>query len=269
MGFLVDEEWVSSIDRKIIKSGYVQKNKRVYKGVIRYKDDIIWECDHAHSRPEYNSRHYKTNLVWEYAALQCGKTAANQLRLWVGGQLRHPDESSRVRGEHGLIAYENVPYSRQDEKSVEVGDAQYRGRLTLREDGYRILEVTQNPVEVGDLFITGGIFLDAQKDTSLHPKITGTQLTRWLTAAAYLHADVWGLTFRNPQQRISVEVPDPEIAKAYLPKSTDLSDPHVRTVREGGKRKYQVIDRKGKVIETYPHRGRAVKHLESLEQEAS
>ena len=236
-----------------VVGGFTRLNKKVWKGVLRdaQTNAIVWQCRHVHSRPEYNARSTFDHDIWEYSALNCGKEAEYQSR----------------RGEEpvGLIGAVNRTDNgthRDDTKLVDVQIHRFRGRVSLREDGYRVLDIESLGLEG----LQGQIILETKKDDRGHPRASPEQLARWLMAAVLLEGDVWGLTFRDPRRRASVDQIDREAIKRYLPKRKKRkpTDPFIRTVRDEGRRRYEVVGPEGEVLHTVAHRGQARKLLDQI-----
>lgn len=240
--------------------GFIQVNRKVWKGAIRDKDTnaLLWQCDHVHSRPEYNARSVIVDDgIWEYSALNCGIEAAHQWR-----------RDQAVSGLVGLVGQPvGIDARRDDTKTVEVDERNYVGRISLREDGYRQLDITSLGF---DDPITGYVILERKKDDTGHPQtISSLSKSRWLMAAVLLEGDVWGLVFRDPRFKAKVSKIDHDAIQRYIPKRKSTStEPFIRSVRKDGKRRYEVVDAKGNVVRTVLHRGRAVKVLEEIEESA-
>lgn len=245
----------------LVVGGFIQVNRKVWKGVIRDKDTnaLLWQCDHVHSRPEYNSRSIMVDDdVWEYSALNCGIEAEHQWRR------KQDPEGVIGRVGHGYVH----DVRRDDTKVAEVGVHGYIGHISLREDGYRQLKVSS--LGVDDL-ASGHIILEKKKDDSLHPHdAPSLAYARWLMAAVLLEGDVWGVIFRDPKRKAKVNEVDYEAIRRFIPKRKPQSShgAFVRPVRQDGKRRYEVVDANSRVVHTVAHRGRAAKLLQEIEEKA-
>lgn len=258
MGYMVDNPSHWTPERT--QAGYVQVNKRVFKGVVRDLRDgkILWRCDHVHSRPEYNARwQFDPVMVWEYSALNCGQEAELQWRL------------RNVSGQIGLVGLDLTGFvnPRDDVKDAHVGSVLYTGRVWLSEDGNRILSVRRQ----GDNDQQGNFYLDAPKNNIAWPILTPRSLDRWLVAARLLSQEVWGVTFRHPERPIKRDF-EPKLAESVKPKrpkqapKTAPDEPFIKTLREDGKRQYAVCYGDGTIAVTKPHRGQAAKELHRLKE---
>lgn len=259
MGIQVDtpDQWKASD----LFGGYIRQNKRVYRGVLRDREGrLVWICDHAHSRPEYNARwQHDPDLVWEYSALNCGREAYFQWRL------------SRVSGLFGLVEEDlsSGKYPRDDMKEAYIGSVRYLGRVWLSEDGHRMLSIRRPDRDDHDH--QGSFYLDSPKNTVRWPVLSKRALERWLVAAYWLNQETWGVTFRNPTRPVQTTF-DPALAERYKPKRTNFlpktkpDEPFIKTIRESGKRQYAVCYGDGTIATTLPHRGQAAKELHRLKE---
>lgn len=255
-----------------IEGGYLQVTRNVWRGVVRDKANgaFLWQCDHIHSRPEYNARYRAdgdrvASEVWEYSALNCGLAAQRQ---WNKFHYKH-DEGCLV-GKIGLCESRNIPVDRRDDTGFAVvGASRFKGRVLLRLDGHRLLEVARE--QGGGYHDYGYVLPDAPKsETGLRPSLPSTQMMTWLTAASLLCQNLWGLSFRRPGSTSGVDTAKPEWAKGFVPVSEQrTTGPHVETVRRNGRRQYAVLDDKGREIDVKPHRGQAHKAAEKLRKEAT
>lgn len=266
-------QWVADKPEDLpsaVRGGFLTvKDGKVWRGAVRdpRTSQIYWLCEHPHSRPEYNAR-YRYDVesadvkrranprIWEYSALNCGREAEEH---WY----RRVSTPGRVVGKWGLIQEikpddPNLP--RDDYKLARLGGVGYHGRISLDWDGKRVLRVAHdsgNP--------TGWIDLnDLKNPTGWPDERNSLILKRWLTACGLLLNSAWGLTFHRPWSPVMGKGIDPELIERLIPADHPLKQQgaHIRPNRS--KRTFEVVDRKGKVLMSVKHRGRAVKELEKV-----
>lgn len=264
MGVLVAAAW--RWEPHEIEGGYLQVTKNVWRGVVRDKTEgtFLWQCDHVHSRPEYNARYRNDpSQIWEYSALNCGIVAQWQWRRFH----RLKDDTGLV-GNIGLRENSDIPVNRRDDTGFAVvARTHYKGRVFLRLDGRRLLEVARD--QENAYTDIGHVLPDAPKsEASLRPSLDSPQMVSWLTAASLLCQNLWGLSFRRPGSMSSVDNPQPEWARAFVPINEQrIIGPHIKAVRRDGRRQYAVIDGEGNEVDVKPHRGQAHKETEKLQKQ--
>lgn len=264
MGVLVAAAW--RWEPHEVEGGYLQVTKNVWQGVVRDKADrtYLWQCDHVHSRPEYNARYrHDPTQVWEYSALNCGLAAQ-----WQWSRFHRKHETGFVIGRIGLRESTRVSVDRRDDTGFAVvANSRFKGRVFLRLDGRRLLEVAR--AQGNDYTDIGHVLPDAPKsETGLRPSLPSPQMVTWLTAASLMCQSLWGLSFRRPGTASSVDAPKPEWARDFVPISEQrITGPHIKAVRRDGRRQYAVLDGKGREVDVKPHRGQAHKEAEKLRKQ--
>ena len=263
-------------DPQTYEGGFVQVKTtgrhNVYKGTIRHREthQIIWKCNHIHSRPEYNSRSQDGPGIWEYSALNCGRVA-----------YRQDARDQTPEGAFGLVGSSYLgEEAREDTKFVSVGEMEFVGQVWLTENGDRILKVWMREGPA----VKGTVFMDQPKRTVLPDAVSTAVLNTWVTAAWLLKGSVWGLTFQDHYVPVRVTGNQEEALREILgplglydapkrapiktkeePEPQSKVKPRLRIARdEDDRRVFEVLNEFEEVIKTSPHRGVAAQALKEL-----
>jgi hypothetical protein len=281
-----------------LEGGFIHIRAKAFRGTIRTREDkrIVWKCKHNHYRPEYNAR-YTQDLkqVWEASALNCGRAAYAQLL----------EGAKRPKGFPGLVGDPAFPLEERDDvRFVRVGNQDYYGRVSLTDNGQRVLEVKLLSAE-----LKGALNLDVgvKKGLTLPPTTSVKTLHDWATALWLLKGTVWGVIFQDASLRMEAKEPIKRAVEEILrpdeeklpakARKTGLSlpetyesrtssrtsrpkagkkatkklspkSPHVNPVTRKGKRVFEVVDWDGGVVDTFVHRGKAMEALAKVKEKA-
>ena len=290
-----------SLTKSELEGGFIQVKKKLWRGVIRTKEDkrVIWTCKHNHSRPEFNSRYEKEVEVangtewvwgvWETSALNCGRAAYRQ---W------QPD-NQKVKGHLGDRSSTSIPTDlRPDTRFAHVGDHQYIGTVKLTGHGKRVLSV-----DGGDK-IKGSMNLDLppKKGLTIPIDLDTDEALKLVTAIWLLKGGIWGVMFQDHRVAMEakgiikeavqqlLEEDDQKggktkglvLPETYVASTRDTTrrsgsskklleaeyepggKPRIEVRQTGGRRLYEVVDSRGVVLEQFHHRGKATKALEAM-----
>jgi len=244
----------------------------VSHGIVVDGDTTFWTCTHDHYRANANSRYTKdTNRVWEVSALNCAKRAIEQ----------HKSGKPMI-GIHGLVSSMEDVRSRDDHRRIIIEDLAFWGRISLRSNGDRILDVwreldheSDEPPKWGDVphedkRLIWNV-LKNYKRASV-PKLDSETLRKMVTAMFVLERNIWGVKFKNPGVLHPSEADLEEIDRlAVAELSERYSDtliPRIQIDRGiDGRRVYEVTGWKGEVVASFVHRGKAVTCLDQVKSD--
>lgn len=201
-----------SLTKSELEGGFIQVKKKLWRGVIRTKEDkrVIWTCKHNHSRPEFNSRYEKEEVVkrrnpetgiteeetvevwgiWETSALNCGRAAYRQ---W------QPD-NQKVKGHLGDRSSTSIPIDlRPDTRIARVGDHQYVGTVKLTGHGKRVLSVDGGDKVKGSM----NLDLPPKKGLTIPIDLDTDEALKLVTAIWLLKGGIWGVMFQD--HRVTME----------------------------------------------------------------
>lgn len=271
-----------------LEGGFLQVRKKLWKGVVRRKDDesIQWQCKHNHSRPEFNARYALDYLldgeerygVWEASALNCGRAAYRQ---W--------GEEVLVEGEIGAVGDPDTPvHLRPDIRFARVGKTTFSGKVELNDNGHRILSVKR--VDVSGPSVRLNIDVSPKKGLTL-PNLTPEDEQEALTALWLLKGGIWGVVFQDHKVNMHADRPLPQAIAELVPVETTappkgLSLPgkkakpepvvnmhdareatgtaRIEVATKNGRRMYEVVAPNGEVSGAFYQRGKAVEALERI-----
>jgi len=285
-----------------VEGGYLKVKKRLWKGVLRNKDDesIFWRCSHNHSRPEFNARYRKVDEqtdrvpvwgvtqsdatiselvwdVWEFSALNCGRAAYRQ---YVAGET--------PQGAIGAIGSDDVPEElRPNTRFARIDGTDFTGRLHLNDNGHRIIELMLG--DSSDTLAALNLDVARKKGVTLKPELDTDMLSKAVTALWYLKGTVFGVTFQDCAFRLVVTSVDQRAIEELLVDKRSKRPSHGlqlpvqqlerktagRTYAPGekprlevsdrqGSRLYEVVDASGVVVESFRRRGDAAARLKEL-----
>ena len=174
---------------------YVEGPGRSYHGVIRDdNNEEVWRCKHYHSKPVFDVRYKKSDVVWEYSAMHCAQFALDT-KKWEG---------KRSDGMHGLIAETQSIMSRQDTKTVKVYDLEFFGMARFDDAGERIIELFPfNGYSLKEPLAT--FYPDVStpyKGLTFHGSYLESMIEPAQIALWALKRDLWGLIFRQSDEFI-------------------------------------------------------------------
>lgn len=271
-----------------IEGGLLQIKKKLWKGVIRRKEDesILWKCRHNHSRPEFNSRYESEDdlsgetvyRVWETSALNCGRAAYRQWNV------------EALTGEIGAVGNPDIPvHLRPDVRFAHVGEDIFSGKIQLNYNGHRILSVknSRNALPAVSL----NIDVSPKKGLTLPDDLPVEEEAKMLTALWLFKGGIWGVVFqdhnvnmradgvlpeaieelrptpsRTTPRGLSIpgkkEKPSPVVNMRESRESTGVARIEVTT--KNGRRMFEVVAADGEVSGAFYQRGKAVDALERI-----
>lgn len=258
---------------------------------VKFYRDVSTPNDYSKFSNEIAKNNTYMTDVWEFSAQNCAQEAYEQISRKATRLSLDEIEASSIVGVHGLVADKQeafIPHhKRLDTKNVvipclkqQVDSHTWFGQLLVI-DGEKHLHVSSP-----DGKTVGSVNISDPKNDKRWPSSPDQEddpsFNEWKLAASVLLDERSHMVFKEPgldktmddmhspdevEQRLADF--DKKYTKAGKRKTKSeifvpSQEPYIKAVRSEGSRKFALVDYEGKIIEVFPHRGQAMKALDSI-----